>query len=719
MAKTLETVFTSLNQGIQKGLQKYGFLLMVAVIVGATGVKVGLTELTPKTDLLLTSTLENFRAGQTQTVILKGEPNEEVELILTDTNQSDTIFPTEIDNSGKVTAVISAGSFQKSGTYSLSGRYLGKDISFEKSVMVEAGTASMTNSRVNFAKTTLENGESTVIGILLKDDFGNPVVGHTLTVTPDQSGVQVYTSEFATNEKGQMNFTVTGGGYGVVSFSIFDQTEAENILGSPALAFKGTNISGVGTNQTVVLASTGTVNDLSISGLSSQIQIDKPITISVKALDEEGITVPDYTGTVHFSSTDSGASLPEDYTFVAEDQGEHVFSLSLKLVTLGSQTITVTDVDNMQIVDTATTEVKQSVDASTDFNQNFETEDFVREGDFELVSPASGSYSTNQVEVQGEGEYGYIAVVYLNDEEVGKAEIAFDNSFSYTLQELEDGTYTVYTEIAKLNTEGEIESVFETSNTEEITIDTVAPELISITSDPETNVKTGAEVIITVLSEKGLTESSVVFKDEVYMLMGTVTAGKYQTTIKMPNEVGDFPLSVILKDSLGNESETKNALTLKVVNGDEPVVSVTAGLGQVSGLTTVGDAGKVILSWETPAGTSQIAFYRVYYGPSTDSLYATSETFDSATTWTIYDLAAGETYYFAVSAVDLAGNEGEKSMAVLGKPTSGGPQVDTTPNVTVDPNIYDKSPQTGPETIPLILLSTFSGLAYISLRKRA
>ena len=48
-----------------------------------------------------------------------------------------------------------------------------------------------------------------------------------------------------------------------------------------------------------------------------------------------------YRGKVHFTCTDHRANLPADYTFVAGDNGQHVFTVTLK--TSGKQTITVTD----------------------------------------------------------------------------------------------------------------------------------------------------------------------------------------------------------------------------------------------------------------------------------------------------------------------------------------------------------------------------------------
>ena len=51
-----------------------------------------------------------------------------------------------------------------------------------------------------------------------------------------------------------------------------------------------------------------------------------------------------YTGTVHFTSTDPRAVLPDAYTFTAADNGVHTFSATLK--TPGTQSITATDTSN-------------------------------------------------------------------------------------------------------------------------------------------------------------------------------------------------------------------------------------------------------------------------------------------------------------------------------------------------------------------------------------
>ena len=53
--------------------------------------------------------------------------------------------------------------------------------------------------------------------------------------------------------------------------------------------------------------------------------------------------VANYTGTVHFTSTDGLATLPANYTFTASDYGTVYFTATLR--TVGTQSVTVTDTE--------------------------------------------------------------------------------------------------------------------------------------------------------------------------------------------------------------------------------------------------------------------------------------------------------------------------------------------------------------------------------------
>jgi hypothetical protein len=99
--------------------------------------------------------------------------------------------------------------------------------------------------------------------------------------------------------------------------------------------------------------------------LASQLQVTAPaaanvgipFSITVTAQDSGNNTVGGYRGTVHFTSSDAGATLPADYTFTAGDNGVHTFNNGVSLLALGSVTITATDTVNGSITGSASVTV--------------------------------------------------------------------------------------------------------------------------------------------------------------------------------------------------------------------------------------------------------------------------------------------------------------------------------------------------------------------------
>jgi hypothetical protein len=67
----------------------------------------------------------------------------------------------------------------------------------------------------------------------------------------------------------------------------------------------------------------------------------QPFDLTVVALDQWGNVASTYTGTVHFSSTDLFAQLPDDSAFTGDDAGAHTFTVAL--LTPGQQEIEVVD----------------------------------------------------------------------------------------------------------------------------------------------------------------------------------------------------------------------------------------------------------------------------------------------------------------------------------------------------------------------------------------
>jgi hypothetical protein len=82
------------------------------------------------------------------------------------------------------------------------------------------------------------------------------------------------------------------------------------------------------------------------------------LTIKVTAQDPYNNTVTGYTGTIQFTSTDTQASLPANYTFAASDNGVHTFSNAVVLKTAGKQTVAATDTATSSLIGSALVSVK-------------------------------------------------------------------------------------------------------------------------------------------------------------------------------------------------------------------------------------------------------------------------------------------------------------------------------------------------------------------------
>jgi hypothetical protein len=79
----------------------------------------------------------------------------------------------------------------------------------------------------------------------------------------------------------------------------------------------------------------------------STVAAGQPFDLAVTAIDPWGNTASTYSGTVHFSSTDLEAQLPDDYTFGTADGGAHTFEATLQ--TPGLQAILIQDTGNASL----------------------------------------------------------------------------------------------------------------------------------------------------------------------------------------------------------------------------------------------------------------------------------------------------------------------------------------------------------------------------------
>jgi hypothetical protein len=170
--------------------------------------------------------------------------------------------------------------------------------------------------------------------------------------------------------------TVVAGYTGIVHFTTTDQGKGHAVT-LPAdytflagdhgvKAFAGVKLESNG-NQTIKVADTvksaiagsllvkvgaNSASALVVSIPAKSVAGEILPLVTVTAVDPGGNIDTGYTGTIHFTSSDSAAILPADYTFTGNDNGRHTFT-AVRLMTAGNKTVTATDTTTGSITGTS------------------------------------------------------------------------------------------------------------------------------------------------------------------------------------------------------------------------------------------------------------------------------------------------------------------------------------------------------------------------------
>src|SRR5262249_48747214 len=129
------------------------------------------------------------------------------------------------------------------------------------------------------------------------------------------------------------SYTFTAGDAGVHTFSATLRT-----AGSQSITATDGNASGT---QLGIVVNAAAATSLLVSGFPSPTAAGALHTFTIAAKDPYGNPDPNYRGTVHITSSDPQATLPDDYTFTADDAGLAYFGAVLR--TAGRQAILATD----------------------------------------------------------------------------------------------------------------------------------------------------------------------------------------------------------------------------------------------------------------------------------------------------------------------------------------------------------------------------------------
>jgi hypothetical protein len=201
-------------------------------------------------------------------------------------------------------------------------------------------------------------GVATSVRVVALDDSNHVVTNYTGTV-------QLSSTDSSTTVGGTAvptTYTFTAADRGAHVFSVTPGT-----TGSEALTATDTSSSSI-TGSVTLQVSPAPVATHFLVVVPQSAQAGKPAAVVVEALDASNHVVPNYTGTVQLSSSDTaatlgGATLPATYTFTAADHGVHAFLVTF--ATNGSQTVTATDTSNSSLTGSATTTVGTSGSSQT------------------------------------------------------------------------------------------------------------------------------------------------------------------------------------------------------------------------------------------------------------------------------------------------------------------------------------------------------------------
>jgi ELWxxDGT repeat protein len=145
------------------------------------------------------------------------------------------------------------------------------------------------------------------------------------------------------------NYTFTAADHGVHTFSATLRT-----AGTQTIGVADTVTASLQGAQTGIVVTPSVVTHFNVALFPSPEQAGVTAAFRVIARDAYNNTVPTYTGTVHFTTSDpaKGVRLPVNYTFISADKGIHTFHATL--FTAGTQSLTATDIATSSIAGTQT-----------------------------------------------------------------------------------------------------------------------------------------------------------------------------------------------------------------------------------------------------------------------------------------------------------------------------------------------------------------------------
>ncbi len=197
---------------------------------------------------------------------------------------------------------------------------------------IDVGSAPAETLLVVASTGTTAAGSPLGVTVTARDQFGNTASSYSGTVHFTSSDAQAVLPS---------NYTFVASDNGTHTFS---NGVILRTAGSQTVSASDTVSSGLAASTNPITVDAAAASRLVVVPSTTVTTAGSALDVLVTVQDQFGNTVSGYSGAVHFTSSDSQALLPVDYTFVAGDSGTHAFASGLTVRTAGSQTVTATDV---------------------------------------------------------------------------------------------------------------------------------------------------------------------------------------------------------------------------------------------------------------------------------------------------------------------------------------------------------------------------------------
>lgn len=625
-------------------------------------------------------------AGQAHPVRISGAAGEEIlSAALTRPDGSVVRWQQFADGAGVAAASINSMHVRQAGAYQLAvTRGTGEVATSDFEIM--PGVVSAFRSTVTAEKLSLAaDGEQVSrVMISVRDAWDNPIEGVPVQIVSSRN-VDAVVANPVTDARGQIVAQVRSAEAGVSTLAVL--ADGVEIFAKPELVFflhGDRGMPAVGANGIGRFLKTQIFDDepvglpaayFTLEQINAVETAGKDLTVQVVARDQNGEVVTDFAGTIRFSSSDDRATLPNDYVFTPSDQGVHTYYLAVKFGTPGDHTIAVHDLNDFRISGELEVDVKSGM-APISVPEE--------ETSVSITFPVDGGASS-EARVTIFGEANGCSSMTITDGAIELiAGLAVDSagSFVYQTPRLADGYHEI---LATCDDDATV-----TSGVIRLKVDTAAPQVANVTVEPSGMVNAGDEVRVTVLGTEPLSAAQVIVDGFGIDLMPAVetppsgmgtgpapapTEGDGMTfsgRILAPNLAGQYPITVVVVDDMGNRFETPTGGVINVSaagEGDHPGGREDPKTNAVSNLyATSGEFKQSTLSWDAPSNTEGLTNYHIRYRQQGENEgHGEIDTTGVELGRVVEELEPGVMYVFEVTPVYGSGN-GEPSRWIAGTP---------------------------------------------------